>query len=136
MEAMCHTPRGRKSKSLDKTKKEDKERKKMRERHVARRKVGGNFPLESSWIDLVGEKEKKGKEKERKEKKEEGKWSEKLYLLSKIYGDRAVGFRQSKMQSSSTQRELRVGIRMWGFRQTPRGRGFSPTLVILGLRAI
>ena len=113
-----------------------KKEKKMRERHVARRKVGGNFPLESSWIDLVGEKEKKRKEKERKEKKEEGKWSEKLYLLSKIYGDRAVGFRQSKRQSSSTQRELHVGIRMWGFRQTPRCRGFSPTLVILGLRVI
>ena len=33
--------------------------------------------------------------------------SEKLHLLSKIYGDRAVGFRWSKRQSSSTQRELR-----------------------------
>ena len=41
----------------------------------------------------VGGKEKGGKEKEIKEKKEEGKWSEKLYLLSKVYGDRAVGFR-------------------------------------------
>ena len=34
--------------------------------------------------DSVGEKEKEGKEKERKEKKEEGKWSEKLFILSKI----------------------------------------------------
>ena len=41
----------------------------------------------------MGEKEKGGKEKERKEKKEEGKMSEKLFLLSKIYGDRAVDFR-------------------------------------------
>ena len=37
--------------------------------------------------------------------------SEKLYLLSKIYGDRAIGFRRNKRQSSSTRRELRVGIR-------------------------
>ena len=41
--------------------------------------------------------------RERKEKKEEGKWSEKLYLLSKIYGDRVVGFHRSKRQSSSTR---------------------------------
>ena len=47
-----------------------------------------------------------------------------------IYGDRAVGFHQSKRQSSSMQRELRVGIRIGSFHQTPRGRGFSPTLVI------
>ena len=49
----------------------------------------------------VGEKENGGKEKEIKEKKEEGKWSEKLYLLYKIYEDRAVGFRRSKRQNSS-----------------------------------
>ena len=48
----------------------------------------------------MGEKEKGGKEKEIKEKKEEGKWSEKLYLLAKIYGDRAVGFRRSKRKIS------------------------------------
>ena len=54
--------------------------------------------------DSMGEKEKRGKEKERKEKKEEGKWSEKLYLLSRIYGDRVVGFRRSKRQNSSTRR--------------------------------
>ena len=73
MEAICHTPKEMKSKSFDKIKKE-----KMRKGHVARRKVRGNFPLESSWIDLVGGREKGGKGKERKENKEEGKWSEKL----------------------------------------------------------
>ena len=103
---------------------------------MARRKVGGNFPLESSWIDSMGEKEKGEKEKERKEKKEEEKWSEKLYVLYKIYGDRAVDFHWSKRQSSFMRRELRVGTRIRGFHQTPGGRGFSPTLVILGLRAI
>ena len=63
-----------------------------------------------------------------REKKESAK-SEKLHLLSKIYGDRAVGFRQSNRQSSSTQRELCVGTRIWGFRQTPRSKGF----LLLGL---
>ena len=62
--------------------------------------------------------------------------SEKLYLLSKIYGDRAVGFRRSKRQSLSTRRELHVGTRILGFHQTLRGRGFSSTLVILGMRVI
>ena len=62
--------------------------------------------------------------------------SEKLHLISRIYEDRVFGFRWSKRQSSSTRRELRVGTRIWGFRQTPRARSFSPTLVILGLRAI
>ena len=61
--------------------------------------------------------------------KEKEKRSEKLHLLSRIYGDWAVGFCQSKRQSSSTRRELRVGTRIRGFRQTLRGRGFSPTLV-------
>ena len=74
MEVMCHSPRGRKSKSLDKIKKE-----KMRERHVARRKVRGNFPLESSGSNSVGEKEKKGKEKKIK-KKENGARCSTLFL--------------------------------------------------------
>ena len=126
---------------INKIKKEDKERKKMRKGHVARRKVAGNFPLESSWIRFGGRegkrrKRKRKKRKERKEKKEEGKWSEKLYLLSKIYRDRAVDFRRSKKQSSSKRRELHVGTRIWGFLKTPRGRGFSHTLVISSLKAI
>ena len=38
---------------------------------MARRKVEGNFPLESSWIDSMGEKEKREKnKKERKKGKE------------------------------------------------------------------
>ena len=61
---------------------------KMRKGHVARRKVGGNFPLESSRRRFGGRERKMRKKKERKEKKEEGKWSEKFYLLSKIYGAR------------------------------------------------
>ena len=84
----------------------------------------------------VGEKEKGRKIKMEKRKERKGKLSEKFYLLSKIYGDRVVGFHRSKRKSSSTRRELHVGTRIWGFRQTPRGRGFSPTLIILGLRSI
>ena len=53
--------------------------------------------------------------------------SEKLHLLSRFYGDWTVGFRQSKRKSSSTLRELCVGTRFWGFRQTPKVRGFPPT---------
>ena len=89
-------------------------------------------------VDQFGgrEGEKGGEEKRKKRKERRIKDSEKLHLLSKIYGDRTVGFRWSKMQSSSTRRELRVGTRIWGFRQTPRGRGFSPTLVIFCLRVI
>ena len=55
------------------------------------------------------------KEKEIKEMKEEEKRSEKLHLISRIYGDRAVGFRRSKRQSSSTPRDLCVGMRIGGF---------------------
>ena len=64
----------------------------------------GNFPLEPSWNNSVGEKGKtrERKRKKRKEKKEEENRSEKLHLLSRIYGDRTVGFSRSKRQSSST----------------------------------
>ena len=79
---------------------------------------------------------KKKKEKEREEKREEEKMSEKLHLLSRIYGDRTVGFRRRKRESSSPQREIRMGAIIWGFRQTSKSRGFSPTLVTFGLRAI
>ena len=75
---------------------------------------------------------KEGKEKKEKKKKS----GERSSTFSKIYGDRDVGFRRSKRQSSSTRREFRVGTRIRGFHQTPRGRGFFPTLVILGLRVI
>ena len=80
--------------------------------------------------------ERKKKEKEREEKKEEENMSEKLHLLSRIHGDRAVGFRWSKRQSSSTRRELCVGTIILGFCQISRGRDFSPTLVIFCLRVI
>ena len=60
MEAMCHTHRERKSKPFDKIKKK---KKRMREGHMARRKVGGNFSLESSWMRFGG---REGKMRKRK----------------------------------------------------------------------
>ena len=54
------------------------------------------------------------------------KWKNDFFsLLSKIYEDRTDGFRWSKRQSSSTHRELCVGIKILEFRQTPRGMEFS-----------
>ena len=46
-------------------------------------------------------------------------------LLSKIYGNRTRGFRRSRRQSRSTQREICVGTKILEFHQTPRGREFS-----------
>ena len=40
-----------------------------------------------------------------------------LKLLSTIYGDRLVGIRRAKNESSSTRRELLVGTENTGFRQ-------------------
>ena len=47
----------------------------MRKGHVTK-EGGGNFPLESSWNNLVGEKEKGGKEKEKKKREKERKRKE------------------------------------------------------------
>ena len=66
---------------------------------------------------------KKQKERERNEQERERK--KRVPLLSKIYGNRTVGFRRSKRQSRSTHRELRVGTKILEFHQTPRGREFS-----------
>ena len=68
MEVMFHTPKERKSKSLDNIKKEYKE-KKMRKGHVARRKMGRNLPLELSWMRFSG-REVKWRKRKRKKRKE------------------------------------------------------------------
>ena len=59
----------------------------------------------------------------RREEKERGKGV--ISLLSKIYGNRTIGFRPSKRKSRSTHQELRVGTKILEFRQSPRGREFS-----------
>ena len=64
--------------------------------------------------------EERERERERERKGKRG-----FSFLSKIYGNQTVGFCQSKRQSRSTHRELRVGTKILEFRQTPRGREFS-----------
>ena len=61
---------------------------------------------------------------------------EKLQLLSRFHGDRSIYSGWSKRQSWSMQRGLRVGTKISGFFQTPRGRGFSPTRFNSCLRVI
>ena len=46
-------------------------------------------------------------------------------LLSRIYENWTVGFRQSKRQNRSTHQELRMGNKILEFRQTPQGKEFS-----------
>ena len=77
------------------------------------------------------EKKRKEREKERRRRRRE-----KLHLLSRLIGDRIVGSSRSKRQSWSTHRELCMGTKNTRFRQTPRGRGFSPTRFISCLRSI
>ena len=83
----------------------------------------------------VGEGKLEIKRKER-EKERRRRRREKLHLLSRFLGDRIVGSSRSKKQSWFTHRELRMGTKNTRFRQTPRGRGFSPTRFISCLRAI
>ena len=91
MEAMCHNPRERKSKSLDKGCLMERERakkwrkgKKVKKRKKRKEMEKGKREVIFPGFGLVYWK-----------RAEEGNMSEKLYLLSKIYGDRAVGFRRS-----------------------------------------
>ena len=74
---------------------------------------------------MNGRKEGKRKRRERRETNRREKEKKKVSLLSKIYENRTVGFRQSKKKSRSTHRELRLGTKILEFRQTPRCREFS-----------
>ena len=84
----------------------------------------------SSKFDQTGRGRKKKKERE------EEKMRERLLILSRFPSDRTINLGQSKRQSWSTHKELRVGTKNSGFHQNPRGRGSSPTRFIFGLRAI
>ena len=46
-------------------------------------------------------------------------------LLSKIYGNRTIGFHPRKRKIRSTHRELRAGTKILEFCQIPQGREFS-----------
>ena len=56
---------------------------------------------------------------------------EREHLLSKIPGDRTVGFRRAKKQSGSMQRGLRVDFGFKEFRKNPLGRGFILLVLLL-----
>ena len=78
--------------------------------------------------DKKKRKVKKEKEETRgseREKRGERKGKRGFSLLSKIYGNRTIGFHRSKRKSRSMHRELRMGTKILEFRQTPQGREFS-----------
>ena len=77
-----------------------------------------------------------GERKKEREKERRRRRREKLHFLSRFPDDRTIDSGQSKRRSWSTHRELRVGTKISGFRQTPRDRGFSPTWFNYCLRAI
>ena len=94
---MCQALRGRKSKYIDKGIRLGKG-----SQWESDMWKGRDFPLE--WLDQIWwREEEKREKKEREENREEEKMSEKLLLLSRFAGDRTVGFRQSKRESSSTR---------------------------------
>ena len=96
-----------------------------------------NIPLDFGPNNSVGGGKGWGEKKEKKEKIERRRRRrEKLHLLSSFPGDRTVGFRRSKRESSSSRQELQVETRIGEFRQTPRGRGLSPTWFNSRLKSI
>ena len=92
--------------------------------YISLERVGAN-PVERR----IGEKKKK-----RDKKKGIGKRGSSFSLV--FPRDPTVDICQSKRQSRSSQRELRVGTEIEECRQTPRGGGFSPTRFNLCLRVI
>ena len=88
-------------------------------------------------LKCLGQTDERGEEgegKERREKergREEEKRIEKLLILSCFPRDLTVGVRRSKRQSSFLRKELRVETGIGEFRKTPKGRGFSYSLLFL-----
>ena len=74
----------------------------------------------NGWTKSGRERGKKRREKEKEGEREEEKRREKLHLVFAILGDRTVSCHRSKRQSSSTGKELHLGARIRGFRQTSR----------------
>ena len=75
----------------------------------------------------VGERKLEGKSGREKGEKR----TKRLLILSRFPGDPVVGVRRSKRQSRSPRRELRMETRIGEFRITPRGRGFSYSMLFL-----
>ena len=91
--------------------------KKMKEEKSKKKKENAIF------LAQTGSKGEEVSEKER-EREREKRGVEREKLLSKIYGNRIIGFHQSKRQSRSTHRELHVGTKILEFHQPPQGRKF------------
>ena len=81
-----------------------------------------------SHVSKLGKKKDKKKKGSQKEKKTGGvsvkenrerEKKKKNSLISKIYRNWTIGFRRSKRQSRSMDRELYVGTKILEFRQTP-----------------
>ena len=70
-------------------------------------------------------------ERKKRERANEEREEERLHLLSKIPGDRTVGFRRGKEQSCSPRQGLHVGTRFGEFRQTPEKVGVFLLLSLL-----
>ena len=78
-------------------------------------------PLEQVFQISLGEEKREG---ETNRERERGFLErERLHLLSKIPGDRTVGFRRGKEQSCSPRQGLRVGTSFGEFPQTPEKVG-------------
>ena len=69
-------------------------------------------------MDKIENKERKKQKKIWRERTSRER-KKKVSFLSKIYGNRTIGFHRSKRQSRSTHREQRVGTKILKFRQTP-----------------
>ena len=107
-----------KTRKKGKGKKYNKNKRKENEIRKVKKKKENAF-----FLAQTGSKGEEVSEKER-EREREKRGVEREKLLSKIYGNRIVGFRLSKWQSRSTHRELHVGTKILEFHQTPQGRKF------------
>ena len=98
---------------------------------------GGDFPLESSWDNSVERRKNEGKKEKKEKEREKKKRGVRSFTFSlgftEITSSVFVGAR-SKVRLGDES--FVWGTRICGFRQILRGRGLSPTLVSLGLRAI
>ena len=75
-------------------------------------------PLDQVSQISLGEEKERGREQTERDGGREG-FRERLHLLSKIPGDRTVGFRRGKEQSCSPRQGLHVGTSFGEFPQTP-----------------
>ena len=81
------------------------------------------FLLTSIYTKLVWEGKEERERPNEKERENRGILERQSLPLSRISGDRTVGFLRGKKQSCSPRQGLRVGTGFGEFRQTPEGTG-------------